>query len=48
LKTIFDGLDASPKGKRCVAMEGLIEERKEVIDESGEPAVVDATLIVCA
>lgn len=48
LETIFENLDASPKGKKCVAMEGLIEEAKEVIDEGGEPSVVDAALIACA
>jgi len=48
LETIFASLDMSPKGKKCVAMEGLIEEGKEVIEEDGDPAVVDAALIVAA
>ena len=29
-------------------MEGLVEEGKEVIDEDGDPAVIDAALIACA
>jgi ferritin-like metal-binding protein YciE len=45
LEKIFKKLDASPKGKTCKAMEGLIEEGKEVMDEDAEPAVMDAALI---
>ena len=35
-------------GKKCHAMEGLIEEGKEVLDEEGEGAVIDAALIGAA
>jgi ferritin-like metal-binding protein YciE len=45
LEKIFKKLDASPKGKKCKAMEGLIEEGKEVMEEEAEPAVMDAALI---
>ena len=38
----------SPKGKKCVAMEGLIEEGKEVMQEDMEPDVMDAALIGAA
>ncbi|QEL17609.1 YciE/YciF ferroxidase family protein [Limnoglobus roseus] len=48
LDTIFAALGVSPKGKKCKAMEGLVEEGKEVIDEDGEPAVKDAALIGAA
>jgi ferritin-like metal-binding protein YciE len=48
LETIFADLGVSPKGKKCVAMEGLVEEGKEVIEEDGEPAVIDAALIAAA
>lgn len=48
LEQIFDALGVSPKGKKCKAMEGLIEEGKEVINEDGDPAVIDAALIACA
>ncbi len=34
-------------GKKCVAMEGLIEEGKEVMEEDMQPAVMDVALI-CA
>jgi ferritin-like metal-binding protein YciE len=45
LETIFKELDDSPKGKKCKAMEGLVKEGKEVIDEEMEPSVRDAALI---
>lgn len=48
LETIFAELEVSPKGKKCQAMEGLVEEGKEVIDEEGEPSVKDAALIAAA
>ncbi|VTR93125.1 Uncharacterized protein OS=Pirellula staleyi (strain ATCC 27377 / DSM 6068 / ICPB 4128) GN=Psta_0826 PE=4 SV=1: DUF892 [Gemmata massiliana] len=48
LDRIFNGLGVSPKGKKCKAMEGLIEEGKEVTDEDGEDEVIDAALIAAA
>lgn len=48
LEKIFDKLDASPRGKKCKAMEGLIEEGKEIMDEDAEPSVLDAALIGAA
>ncbi len=48
LDTIFTGLGVSPRGKKCKAMEGLVEEGKEVIGEDGDPAVIDAALIGAA
>jgi ferritin-like metal-binding protein YciE len=48
LEQIFADLGASPKGKKCKAMEGLIEEGKEVLAEDGDPSVIDAALIACA
>ena len=48
LETIFTGLGAKPKGKRCKAMEGLVEEGKEIIGEEGRPSVKDAALIAAA
>ena len=48
LEQIFDELGESPKGKKCVAMEGLIDEGAEVIDEDMEPEVKDAALISAA
>jgi len=48
LEQIFEELDGSSRGKKCKAMEGLIEEGKELIDEDAEDAVKDAGLIGAA
>src|SRR5437764_13449075 len=48
LEKIFETLDESPKGKKCKAMEGLIEEGKEMMGEDDEPEVLDAALISAA
>lgn len=48
LEQVFDSLDASPKGKKCKAMEGLVEEGADVIEEDAEPEVKDAALIAAA
>jgi ferritin-like metal-binding protein YciE len=48
LERIFKKLGVSPKGKKCKAMEGLIEEGKEVMEEDGQEAVIDAALIAAA
>jgi ferritin-like metal-binding protein YciE len=48
LERVFKKLDASPKGKKCKAMEGLIHEGKEIMSEDMDPAVLDAALITAA
>ncbi|HVT90890.1 MAG TPA: ferritin-like domain-containing protein [Tepidisphaeraceae bacterium] len=48
LEKIGKMLDVKLTGKKCHAMEGLVEEGKEVIDENGEDAVIDAALIGAA
>jgi len=49
IEEIFSaGLAASPKGKKCAAMEGLVEEGKEIIESGGARDVVDAALIGAA
>ena len=48
LDQIFEELGEKPKRKKCKAMEGLVEEGKEVIDEDGAPEVKDAALIGAA
>ncbi|HEX3867618.1 MAG TPA: ferritin-like domain-containing protein [Gemmatimonadaceae bacterium] len=45
LDEIFESLEASPRGKKCVGMEGLIEEANELLEEDAEEDVVDAGLI---
>jgi ferritin-like metal-binding protein YciE len=46
LEQVFEQLDARSSGKRCEAMEGLIEEAKEMIEEIKTPEVLDCALIV--
>ena len=48
LERIFRELGESPRGKKCVGMEGLIEEAKELIKEKPDPDVLDAGLIAKA
>jgi ferritin-like metal-binding protein YciE len=48
LEQIFKSLDASPRGKKCVGMEGLVKEGSEVMEEDFEQAVMDAALIGAA
>jgi ferritin-like metal-binding protein YciE len=48
LTKIFTDLGVSPKGKKCKAMEGLVKEGAEVIDEDAAPDVKDAALIAAA
>ena len=45
LEQIFESLEASPRGKKCVGMEGLIEEAKEMLEEDAAEDVLDAGLI---
>lgn len=48
LEQIFQMLDVSSRGPRCAAMEGLIEEGSEMLEEDGEEAVIDAGIIAAA
>jgi|ERR1044071_3772946 len=45
LEEIFESLESSPRGKKCVGMEGLIEEANELLEEHDEEDVLDAGLI---
>ena len=49
LNKVFELLGEKPKAKKCLAMEGLLAESEEVIDETEkDPFVLDVALIVCA
>lgn len=48
LTSIFEQLEEKPGRKKCKAMEGLIEEGKELMKEDAEPMVHDAALIAAA
>jgi ferritin-like metal-binding protein YciE len=48
LEKIGKTLDIKLTGKKCAAMEGLVEEGSEIIEEDGDPSVLDAALIGAA
>lgn len=48
IERIFAEMEGSPRGKKCVGMEGLIEEGNEVIKEAAEPEAADAGMIAAA
>jgi len=48
LVKVAEILEISPKGKVCKAMQGLVEEGAEVIEEEGDAAVKDLALITAA
>ena len=45
---IMKDMGESPKGKKCKAMEGLVEEGKEALEEFEDPEVLDAALIAAS
>jgi ferritin-like metal-binding protein YciE len=45
LEQIAEMLDVSPKGKKCIATKGLIDEAEDVISDVKDPEVLDAALI---
>lgn len=48
LEEIFNELGMSPKGKKCLGMEGLIAEGQEIMSEASDPTVKDAGIISAA
>ncbi len=48
LKQVFESIGLSPRGKKCKAMEGLLEEADEIIESFEQDAVLDAALIAAA
>jgi ferritin-like metal-binding protein YciE len=48
IERIFSDLGGSPRGKKCVGMEGLVEEGNELLQEQVDPDVLDAGLIAAA
>jgi ferritin-like metal-binding protein YciE len=48
IERIFSDLGSSPRGKKCVGMEGLVEEGSELLQEQVDPDVLDAGLIAAA
>jgi ferritin-like metal-binding protein YciE len=48
LERIFKDLGKTPRGKKCVGMQGIIEEGSELLKEKADPSVKDAGLISAA
>jgi ferritin-like metal-binding protein YciE len=48
IEQVFELLGKKARGKPCAAMEGLVEESKEIMDEVEDPQVLDAGLISAA
>lgn len=48
LEQVFEALDVRTRGKPCEAMQGLVEEAKEMMEEIKTPEVLDAALITAA
>jgi ferritin-like metal-binding protein YciE len=48
LKRAFESLDVSPRGEKCAAMQGLIEEGKKVLEDNVADEMRDALIIASA
>ena len=48
LEQVFETLGKAARGKKCAAMEGLVEEGSEIMSEDGAESVLDAALIGAA
>ena len=48
LEKVLKEVGEEPGGETCKGMQGLIKEGQEVLQEKGDPAVIDAALIAAA
>lgn len=48
LEDVFESLGKPAKAKTCKAMQGLVEEASEIMEEEGEDAVLDVGIIAAA
>ena len=48
LERIFESCEATPRGKKCPAMDGLLEEGKEVMQEAEDDDTLDAGMLAAA
>lgn len=48
LEQVFESLGSTAKAKTCKAMQGLIEEAEEILEEDADEAVSDAGIIAAA
>jgi ferritin-like metal-binding protein YciE len=48
LEKVFEKVETKPGGVKCVAMEGLLNEGKEILGQDAAPEILDAALICAA
>jgi ferritin-like metal-binding protein YciE len=48
LEKVFESIGKSARAKKCEAMEGLLEEGEELLEEDAEEGVLDAMIIAAA
>ena len=48
LEKVFKLCGLEPRSKKCPAIDGLLEEGKEIMEEAEEPAVLDAGMLAAA
>ncbi len=48
LEQVFEAMGKTAKAKTCKAMQGLLEEGKEIMEEDADDAVMDAGIIAAA
>lgn len=48
LEQVFAELSVPARAKKCVGMEGIIEEGDEILEHEGDPDVIDAGIIAAA
>ena len=48
LNQVFELLGKRPSGKKCAAIEGIIEEADEIMKEVKEPTIRDAAMLAAA
>jgi ferritin-like metal-binding protein YciE len=48
LEQVFASIDAKPRGKRCMGMEGILSEGAALMEEDGEESVLDAGFIAAS
>jgi len=48
LEQVFELLGKKPRGQTCEAIQGLVEEAKEVMEEVEDPNVLDAGILAAA
>jgi ferritin-like metal-binding protein YciE len=48
LEQVFRSLEHAPRAKKCEAMAGLIKECQSILEEKGDPQVIDALIIAGA